>query len=160
MILEIVKFPDKRLRQKCRPLTESEIKGAVIPEIGKTFGEFAHDLAETMMSANGLGLAAPQVGVAVRVFALRIDASITTPIVAIAINPVLSKQSGVQKLEEGCLSLPGIKMRTERHMKVVLNSPAFNRELKLQALMAACAQHECDHLDGILITDSPRHRIV
>lgn len=161
MVLEILKFPDKRLRQKCRPLSEDEIKNtAVLPETDKTVLDFVHDLVETMFTANGLGLAAPQVGVPIRVFVMRSVDVNGIPSAIVVVNPVLSEQSGEQKIEEGCLSIPDTRVRTERFMKVVLNSSSLSKALKLKGLLAACAQHEINHLDGILITDNPRHRIM
>lgn len=155
MIMEIVKFPDKRLRQKCRELTVEELKNAIIPEVGKPLGELVKDMVETMVGAEGLGLAAPQVGIPIRLFVMRIEDS------GIAIvNPVLSGFVGVQNLEEGCLSIPGVRVRTERNLQVTLNSPQLAKGWKLRALMAACVQHECDHLDGVLIMDNPRHKFV
>jgi peptide deformylase len=110
------------------------------------------DLVDTMQEQEGAGLAAPQLGVGLRVFAFDVD-----DVVGHLINPVLEfPDEEEQEGPEGCLSIPGIYVDTKRRMNVVASG--FNQHgdpvrLIGSGLMARCAQHETDHLDGVLFLD-------
>ena len=110
------------------------------------------DLVETMQEQEGAGLAAPQLGVGLRVFAFDVD-----DVVGHLINPVLEfPDEEEQEGPEGCLSIPGIYVDTKRRMNVVASG--FNQHgdpvrLIGSGLMSRCAQHETDHLDGVLFLD-------
>ena len=110
------------------------------------------DLTETMLDAPGAGLAAPQIGVSLRVFTYDVD-----EVVGHLINPVIGVESDEeQDGDEGCLSFPGLAFPTTRHMTVVASG--FNMHgdpvtLEGTELLARCIQHEVDHLDGILFID-------
>jgi peptide deformylase len=110
------------------------------------------DLTDTMREQSGAGLAAPQLGVGLRVFAFDVD-----EVVGHLVNPVLEFPDGEeQDGPEGCLSLPGLYFDTKRRMNVVARG--FNEygdpvRLVGSGLMARCVQHETDHLDGVLFLD-------
>ena len=110
------------------------------------------DLTETMLDAPGAGLAAPQIGVSLRVFTYDIDGD-----VGHLVNPVIGTRSEEeQDGDEGCLSFPGLAFPTTRHLQVVASG--FNMygdpvTIEGSELMARCIQHEVDHLDGILFID-------
>jgi peptide deformylase len=110
------------------------------------------DLTETMLEANGVGLAAPQLGVGLRVFSYDVD-----DVIGHIVNPVLGfPDDEEQDGPEGCLSIPGLYFDTKRRMNVVakgVNEYGDPVQLVGSELMARCVQHESDHLDGILFVD-------
>lgn len=118
----------------------------------KELRKLVKDLLETMQEASGVGLAAPQIGVGLRVFAFDAD-----DIVGHLINPVLEfPDDEEQDGNEGCLSLPGIYLDTKRRMNVI--AKGFNEfgdpmQIVGTGLMSRCLQHETDHLDGIIFID-------
>jgi peptide deformylase len=117
----------------------------------KELRTLVRDLTETMLEAPGAGLAAPQIGVSLRVFAYDVDG-----VVGHLINPDLSLSEDEQDGDEGCLSLPGLAFPTRRAMSVVARG--FNMygdpvTLEGSELLARAVQHETDHLDGVLFID-------
>ena len=110
------------------------------------------DLTETMQEAAGAGLAAPQIGVGLRVFTFEVD-----DVVGHLVNPVLEfPDSDEQDGEEGCLSIPGLYYDTKRRLNVVAKGfNEFGDPLQIvgTGLLARCVQHETDHLDGVLFVD-------
>ena len=110
------------------------------------------DLVETMQDEGGAGLAAPQLGVGLRVFAFDVD-----DVVGHIVNPVLDfPDAEEQDGPEGCLSIPGIYVDTKRRQHVVASGfNEFGDPIRLvgTGLMARCVQHETDHLDGVLFLD-------
>jgi peptide deformylase len=122
-----------------------------VVDFDKELRQLVRDLTDTMMNAPGAGLAAPQIGVGLRVFTFHVD---DEP--GHLINPSLDLSSEMQDGEEGCLSFPGIFYDTPRALRVV--AKGFNQYgepvvLEGSELMARCVQHETDHLDGILFID-------
>lgn len=119
--------------------------------------KFVRDLKDTMVAANGLGIAAPQVGKNVRVFivTLAFDKKERTSLVMI--NPVILWKSDEMELgEEGCLSLPGVYGKVLRHAQIKVeffNIDGSRQELDLTGLDARVVQHENDHIDGTLFVD-------
>ncbi|MBI2371201.1 MAG: peptide deformylase [Deltaproteobacteria bacterium] len=143
-ILEILKYPDPRLRMKAEPVKE------ITPEIR----QFLDDLAETMYAAPGVGLGATQVGRLVR--ALVIDTSRDGSSPLKLVNPEITAWEGEVTWEEGCLSIPDFTEEVRRWAKVVVQGldPNGERvEIKAEELQAVALQHEIDHLDGILFID-------
>lgn len=137
----IVTLGDEILRKKCRP----------VGEVTERIQTLVDDMIETMHDANGVGLAAPQVGVMRRIFVVDIGEG---PIVLI--NPEIIEMSGEQTGEEGCLSLPGKAGTVTRANYVKIKG--LDREGNEQVyegteLLARAFQHENDHLDGILYID-------
>lgn len=122
-----------------------------VTDFGKRTAELLDDMKETLIKANGVGLAAPQIGVLRRVFIVLIDDKYYE-----CINPVIVKQSGKQVGEEGCLSVKGKYGTVQRPEKVTVK--AFDRNGKqftvnAQGFMARAFCHEYDHLDGTLYID-------
>ena len=140
--LNIVKFGDDTLRKVCRPVD------AITPRIITLLD----DMIETMREANGVGLAAPQVGVLRRIAVIEVEEGKVYEL----INPKIIAYSGEQVGNEGCLSNPGKYGTVKRPMAVTVR--AMNRhgeeyELVGKELLARAIFHECDHLDGKLYTD-------
>jgi peptide deformylase len=109
------------------------------------------DLTDTMLEAPGLGLAAPQIGVGLRVFTYNVD-----DVIGHLINPVLQLSDDQEVDEEGCLSFPGLQYPTERSHGVVASGFDMHGEpvtVQGAGQLARCVQHETDHLDGILFID-------
>ena len=132
---------DPILRKKSRPVEVFDDKLAVLLD----------DMRETLKRAEGIGLAAVQVGVLKRVVLVDLDGRIVE-----LINPEITSREGEQFEDEGCLSLPGRHGRTSRPAKVTVK--AQNRDGKWviyagEGLQARCFCHELDHLDGVLYTD-------
>lgn len=134
-------FGDPVLRTPADPVVDfdKELRGLV------------RDLEETMMDAPGAGLAAPQIGVGLRVFTYYVDNQLGH-----LINPSLDLSDQTQDGDEGCLSLPDLVFETRRSLQVV--AKGFNQygepvEIEGSELLARCIQHESDHLDGILFID-------
>jgi peptide deformylase len=123
-----------------------------VVDFDKELRNLVRDLVETMQDEGGAGLAAPQLGVGLRVFAFDVD-----EVVGHIVNPVLTfPDEEEQDGPEGCLSIPGIYVDTKRRQNVV--ATGFNEHgdpVKLvgTGLMARCVQHETDHLDGVLFVD-------
>ena len=134
-------FGDPVLRMKARPVTDFD----------KELRTLVRDLTETMRAAPGSGLAAPQIGVSLRVFTYHVDGE-----VGHLVNPDLSLTDEEQDGPEGCLSLPGLTFDCRRAYGVV--AKGFNMygdpvTIEGTQLLARCIQHETDHLDGIIFVD-------
>lgn len=131
-------------------------KAALIQEIDPDLHPFIEDMFETMYEAEGIGLAAPQVGVSKRIIVIDIEKHHPEyPRIAL-INPVITLTVGEELGEEGCLSLPGVRgiVRRSAIVKVEGLLPNGNKiEFDASHLMARVLQHEIDHLNGILFTD-------
>lgn len=153
-ILDILQYPDRRLRERARPV-------AVVDE---AVCRLVDDMLATMYAAPGIGLAATQVGVGRRIAVIDVSEMRDSPMVLI--NPELTLGDEQQLSEEGCLSIPGVNERVRRAATVRLEALDRNGEpwsLETDGLLAACIQHEVDHLDGRLMIDYlsmlKRHRI-
>jgi peptide deformylase len=122
---------------------------APVGSIDDGIRRLARDMAETMYEAPGIGLAATQVDVHVRLIV--VDASETRDQLLVLINPEITAREGSQKCEEGCLSVPGIYDRVERAEHVVVRYQDLDgreRTVEASGLLAVCLQHEIDHLQG------------
>ena len=145
-ILEIKTFPDEVLKRKAE-----EVK-----DINAEIAKLAEDMLETMYSAPGIGLAAPQVGRSLRVIVFDISHKEGEKRPYILINPVITAAEGLEVMEEGCLSIPGVYAHVKRAARVEVKGYDLDgREVTLQAegLLARVIQHEVDHLDGVLFID-------
>lgn len=134
-------FGDPVLRTPAEPVADfdRELRGLV------------EDLTETMLGAPGVGLAAPQIGVGLRVFVFHIEG-----VLGHLVNPTLSLSQDEQFGEEGCLSIPGLKFPCRRARSVVARGFDMHGEplvIEGSDLLARCVQHETDHLDGVLFVD-------
>ena len=124
---------------------------APVETFDKELRTLVADLTDTMMDAPGVGLAAPQIGVSLRVFTYWVD-----DVVGHLINPRLDLSDEEELGEEGCLSLPGLTYDTMRAVRLVATGMNMHGEpvtLEGSELLARCVQHETDHLDGILFID-------
>lgn len=137
----IVKIGDDVLRKVCRTQLTFDEK----------LWDLLDDMADTMYKADGVGLAAPQVGILRRVCIVDIGEGLIE-----LVNPVIVQKSGFQKGSEGCLSVPDRYEEVKRPMKVIVraqNRNGENVEIKGEGLLARALCHEIDHLDGILYID-------
>ncbi len=150
MILEIKNYPNPVLKRRSEEVEE------ITPEIR----ELALNMAETMKSREGVGIAAPQVGLLKRLIVVQMDGfdGLTTrkePVVFI--NPeILRKSKKQETMEEGCLCLPGLFLKIKRAKEAEIEALDINGNkirIKTEGLLARIFQHEIDHLDGILIID-------
>ena len=142
--LEILEYPDKRLRLRAEP----------VEEVDDTIRNLVSDMLETMYAAAGIGLAATQVNVRKRV--LVIDVSETRDEPYVLINPEIVHAEGKLSSEEGCLSVPDVfdyVERAERIRATYLDRAGQPAQLDAEDLLAVCVQHEIDHLDGKLFVD-------
>jgi peptide deformylase len=138
-ILQILQYPDERLHTVAVP----------IPVVTVATRTLASDMAETMYSAPGVGLAATQVNVHQQLIV--IDISETQDQLLVFINPEIIASSGESICEEGCLSVPGVyeKIHRAEHVTVhALNTHGESFTLEADGLLAICIQHEMDHLKG------------
>ena len=140
--LNIVKIGDETLRTKCRP----------VDKITPRTLQLLDDMVDTMRAANGVGLAAPQVGILRRIVVIEVNEGEVIEL----INPEIVARSGKNEGLEGCLSLPGQWGIVTRPMKVkvrALNRYGETVEYEGEDLLARCFCHELDHLDGKLYCD-------
>ena len=138
-LLPILRYPDSRLHLKAKP----------VATVDDTIFNFINDMAETMYAASGIGLAATQVNVPVRIIV--IDTSEDHSDLKVFINPQILEHSGLQEHEEGCLSVPGIfdKVTRAEWIRVkALDRQGQPFELETDGLLSVCIQHEIDHLEG------------
>lgn len=138
-LLPILRFPDPRLQKIARP----------VDKIDDSIRQLAADMAETMYEAPGIGLAATQVDVHLRVVV--IDVSEERNALRVFINPEILSCDGLALGEEGCLSVPGIYDKVERAERVTvryLDLAGQEQRLEAEGLLAVCIQHEIDHLNG------------
>jgi len=144
MILDILKYPDKRLRTIAKPVLS----------VDETIKQQVKDMFETMYDAPGIGLAATQVNFHQRIIVVDVSDQCNEPICLI--NPEVIEKSGEIEWEEGCLSVPDYYENVIRanDIKVqALNQHGETFELEASEMLSVCIQHEIDHLDGILFVD-------
>ncbi len=144
--MKIIDFPHPTLRYKSKPLRR------VDAELRQTVRE----MFDLMYEARGVGLAANQVDLPVRLFIVNLEAEPGKGEEMVFLNPVVTRPKGQVEMEEGCLSLPGLYARVRRPERVHIS--AFNLagqeiEADLEGMLARVVQHELDHLDGVLFID-------
>ena len=149
MIRPILKYGDTPLHEKAAAVD------AITPEVDR----LVDDMIETMYAAPGVGLAAPQVGVPLRIFVVDVSVGRDPNGLLVMINPEFVERDGVQLEEEGCLSVPGFNATVMRPVRAVVK--AWDRHGQEQqhegtGLLARAFQHEMDHLDGTLFVDRLR----
>lgn len=143
-ILDILTYPDPRLH----------LVASAVDEVDGQIQRLVDDMAQAMYKAPGVGLAAPQVNILRRVIV--IDISEERNDLKVLINPELMDRDGKQKMEEGCLSVPGIYDVVERYQRIQVRALNRNGEqfiLEAEDLLSVCIQHEIDHLDGKVFVD-------
>lgn len=140
-ILEIRKAGDPVLKQKAAP----------VEKITKKTKELIESMADTMYKADGVGLAAPQVGVSQRIIVIDVGEGLIG-----LVNPVITERDGLESASEGCLSIPGVFGDVERASHVVVEAHDRNGKpvrITGKGLLARALQHEIDHLDGVLFIE-------
>ena len=143
MILKIVKYPEPVLSQPGEPVTDFN------PELRKLVA----DMFETTYASQGIGLAAPQVGVSKRLTVIDLSVGKVPEDKLVLINPEIIFSEGKQYEEEGCLSFPDIREKVVRHGKVRIRAQDEKGkwfEMDGEDVLARCFQHEIDHVDGML----------
>ena len=143
MVLKILKYPEPILSQRGEPVTEfnDELKKLIA------------DMFETTYASNGIGLAAPQVGISKRLTVIDLSLGKDPEQKLVLINPEILTSEGKQYEEEGCLSFPEIHEKVSRAAKVRIRAQNENGEwfeMDGEELLSRCFQHEIDHLDGVL----------
>ena len=144
--LELVEFPHPALLRRARPLVR----------IDDTIHDVVEQMFEIMYQAGGIGLAATQVALPYRLFIVNLEARPDAGEELVFINPSLSRPRGNAVQEEGCLSLPGLRMDVRRPEQIVVKAWSLEGEPfeeDLDGLLARVVQHEFDHLEGRLFTD-------
>ena len=152
-IREILVYPYPRLREVAR----------VVERVDDEIRTLIEDMAETMYAAPGVGLAATQIGVPLRVFLIDVASDDEPSNLLVFINPEIVEREGAQTYREGCLSFPGVSEDVKRAARVrvrALDRDGKPFELEATGLLAVAVQHENDHLDGELMIDrvSPLRR--
>ena len=143
-LLNVLHFPDPRLRTRAVP----------VDDVDETVRQLVDDMFETMYGAPGIGLAATQVNIHRRVIVIDISETKDQPLCLI--NPEINASDGIEEMEEGCLSVPGVFEKINRANRITVS--ALDREgatftLDVDGLLAICIQHEMDHLEGKLFID-------
>ncbi len=146
MIRTILHYPDKRLREK----------GLKIARVTDAIRQLIDDMAETMYSAPGVGLAATQIGEPVALFVIDVAEQDEPSELRVFINPEIVERADSITWTEGCLSFPGVTEDVDRAAKVTVR--ALDRDgkpftLEAEGLLAVAIQHELDHLEGVLMID-------
>jgi len=147
--LPLVLYPDPLLSKRSCEVTAEEIKSGRTSDLNLV--TLIERMKATLREANGLGLAAPQVGVLLRLWLADPTEERENPLVVF--NPVLSEQAGTLELEEGCLSIPETRATVKRYRRLTITGlDQDGQPIRLEAenLLARIAQHETDHLDGVL----------
>ncbi len=149
-ILPIRIYPDPVLREVCPRVTD--FGGAALRKL-------ARDMVETMHAAPGVGLAAPQVGLTVRLAVVDLTVGKEPEELRVLVNPEVLEPEGKEVEEEGCLSIPGLLDKVERPARVRVRAQDVDGtpfELVAEGWLARAVCHEVDHLDGVLFTDRLR----
>ena len=149
MIRPILRYGAEVLHQPARPVSE------ITPEVT----QLVDDMIQTMYAAPGIGLAATQIAVPLRIFVADISLGRNSADLITFINPEFVERDGMQLEEEGCLSVPGFNATLARPSRVVvkgLNRNGEEQVIEGTGLLARCFQHEMDHLEGTLFVDRLR----
>ena len=145
-LLEILHYPDKRLHLMAKKVVHFD----------ESLKTLVANMAHTMYENNGIGLAATQVNVQLRVFIMDLSGNDEPKNLLVFINPEITKPVGTVASEEGCLSVPGVYETVERSERICLtyqDVDANSHTIECDGLMAVCAQHELDHLNGKVFVD-------
>lgn len=148
-ILPIRIYPDPVLRKKC----------GRVETFDDGLRKLAANMVETMHAAPGVGLAAPQVGVDLRLAVVDISVGEDPAALRVLVNPEITRREGLETDTEGCLSLPGITDKVDRPLSITLRAQGLDGqpfELQAEDYLARAICHEVDHLDGVLFTDHLR----
>jgi peptide deformylase len=146
--------PELQLRYYGDPILRQ--KAAPVAKVDPDLAGFVAGMFECMYRADGIGLAAPQVGLLRRVFVLDVLPEDAPRVKRAFVNPVIVKKEGSAVAEEGCLSIPGIRhdvKRAERVIVEAMDETGAPFRMEAEGLLARAIQHETDHLDGVLFVD-------
>ncbi len=146
MLRPILTFPDPFLAKRAQP----------VPGVDGKIRELVRDMFETMYAANGIGLAAPQIGVGKRVIVVDITPVEETAAPLALVNPEIVGKKGLTEGVEGCLSVPGVEGMVCRYESVVVrgwNEHGEPVSIEANGLLSRAIQHEIDHLEGVLFID-------
>jgi peptide deformylase len=146
--MRILHYPDPVLLTVGKPVGDADLS--------EDFESVIADMFETMRSAGGVGLAAPQVGISKRFFVMDVPDEEGKPNPLTLVNPEIIRVEGEQVGDEGCLSFPGLYQTVKRDMRVIVRAQDANGneiELDVEDLAARCILHETDHCDGIVFLD-------
>jgi peptide deformylase len=149
LILPILKYGEAPLHERA----------AEVGELTGDIQKLIDNMIDTMYAAPGIGLAAPQVGVALRIFVIDLSVGRRAEELMVFVNPQFVEQDGMQLEEEGCLSMPGFNATVARPLRAVvrgLDRHGESRTVEGKDLLARAFQHEMDHLDGRLFLDRVR----
>jgi peptide deformylase len=149
MIRPILRYGEQPLHQPA----------AAVTDFDDPLQRLIDDLIETMYAAPGIGLAAPQVGVPLRVFVADLSVGQDRDGLIVMVNPTFEEREGMQLEDEGCLSVPGFNATVVRPARVVLRGfdrHAQEQTIEAKGLLARAFQHEMDHLDGVVFVDRLR----
>jgi len=144
--MNIPPYPAEALRKESRDLAPEDF--------GPELVELVEEMVQTMYESEGVGLAAPQIGRNLRLFVYDVSPERNDP--HAVVNPRIVERGGSDSMEEGCLSVPGLRGKVKRAMKVVVEGQDLGGEpirLEAEGLAARVFQHEIDHLDGVLFCD-------
>ena len=147
-VKRVLQYGEKTLREPSKE----------VHKVSKKIHELVQDLLDTMYAKNGVGMAAPQIGVNYRVFVVDVSANNEPLNPLVFINPKIIKKSGAIIAQEGCISFPEAYTDVKRYKNIMvkaldINGKSFVMEAKDGCLLARAIQHEYDHLDGILFID-------
>jgi peptide deformylase len=145
-ILDIRTYPDPVLAQKAQP----------VENIDESIRRVLDDMAETMYAASGVGLAAPQVGISLRMIVVDASPRVEGEKLIKLVNPVVTFGEGSVVCEEGCLSVPSVSENVTRFAKVIVegyNEQGKPVKIETETFLATVLQHEIDHLNGVLFID-------
>lgn len=143
-LLSVLQFPDKKLRNKALP----------VEKFDASLLQIVDDMFETMYEQSGVGMAAIQVDIKLRIIVIDVTEEKNSPLCVI--NPEILTREGMQYEFEGCLSFPGVFDKVERAEKIRLRAQdqhGKTYEMDADGLLSVCIEHEMDHLDGILFID-------
>ena len=143
-LLEILHFPDPRLRKKAQP----------VDKVDDHVRQTVSDMFETMYDAPGIGLAATQVNIQQQIIVMDVSDAKDAPLCLI--NPEILTKEGDEEMQEGCLSVPGVFENVQRAEKITVKALDQNGNSvthEVDGLLAVCVQHEMDHLEGKLFVD-------
>lgn len=143
---ELVKYPDPGLQESC----------ALVADFDDDLRGLAEDMVETMRAESGIGLAAPQVGRAVRLTVIDLSGGSDPEQLIALVNPEVDVEEGEVREEEGCLSFPDVILTVARPERVVVSGQDLDGEaveITADGLLARCLHHEIDHLNGVLFLD-------
>jgi peptide deformylase len=147
MVLPILTFPNEILRKKTHPIT--------FP-LSKEIIKLSKDMIDTVKKADGIGLAAPQVGKSLKMIVINLEKGTDLPAFVLYNPKIVTKSFKKEEIEEGCLSIPGVFGNVKRPKKVTIEAQNYKGEkIKItdEGWIARVAQHEIDHINGILILD-------